>query len=76
MPAYYLDTSALVKGYAQEAGTGWITSLLDTQAGNEIYTGRLTGPEMVAAFARKARTGAVTPGEATRITCPVRKLGS
>jgi predicted nucleic acid-binding protein len=72
MPGYYLDTSALVKGYAQETGTAWISALIDPQAGNQIYTSRLAGPEMVAAFARKARTGEVTPAEATRITAVYR----
>jgi predicted nucleic acid-binding protein len=72
MPGYYLDTSALVKGYAQETGTAWITALVDPQIGNQIYTSRLAGPEMVAAFARKARTGELTPAEAIRITAVFR----
>ncbi len=68
MAAFYLDTSALVKGYAQEDGTTWVTALLTSLVGHEIYTTRVAGPEMVAAFARKARTAAVTPDEAARIT--------
>ena len=66
MTAYYLDTSALVKYYAREQGTSWMTMLVDPVAGNALYTVRLTGPEMVAALARKARTGELTSVEATR----------
>ncbi len=68
MAAYYLDTSALVKCYAQEQGTIWMTALVAPQAGHDLYTVRLTGPELVAALARKARTGAVTPADAARAT--------
>ncbi len=66
MAAYYLDTSALVKQYAQESGTDWVTGLTDPAVRHALYTVRLTGPELVAALARKARTGELTPAEATR----------
>lgn len=66
MAAYYLDTSALAKVYAREAGTAWVTALVDPPAGHALYTVRLSGPEIVAALARKARTGELTPAEATR----------
>lgn len=60
MAVYYLDTSALVKRYALESGTTWIASLTDPAVGHDIYTVRLTGPEMVAALFRKARTGEIS----------------
>jgi len=66
MAVYYLDTSALVKRYAQEPGTAWILDLTDIAAENDLYTVRVTGPEMIAALFRKARTGEVSPGEARR----------
>jgi hypothetical protein len=50
MTAYYLDTSALVKRYASECGTAWITALADPERGHDLYTVRLTGPEMIAAL--------------------------
>ena len=65
MPAYYLDTTALVKRYANERGTSWVASLLAPVSGHTLYTVRLTGPELVAALGRKARTGELTPAEAT-----------
>jgi predicted nucleic acid-binding protein len=66
MAVYYLDTSALVKRYAQEPGTAWILSLTDVVAEHDVYTVRVTGPEMIAALFRKARTGEISPEEAER----------
>ena len=66
MAVYYLDTSALVKRYAQERGTAWMLSLTDLTAKHDLYTVRVTGPEMIAALFRKARTGEVSPDEVRR----------
>jgi predicted nucleic acid-binding protein len=66
MAVYYLDTSALVKRYAQERGTAWMLSLTDVTAEHDLYTVRVTGPEMIAALFRKARTGQISPDEAIR----------
>jgi len=62
--SYYLDTSALVKRYAREQGSDWVRMLLDPSARHALYTIRLTGPELVAALARKARTGEMTTANA------------
>lgn len=53
MPAYYFDSSALVKRYVAETGTAWVTGLMDPAAGNLLYVARLTGVEVVSAFARR-----------------------
>ena len=55
MAAYFFDTSALVKRYATETGTAWVSSLLDPAARNRIFVVRITGAEMVAAIIRKKR---------------------
>lgn len=73
MPAYYLDTSALVKRYAAEAGTAWVTALIDPIAGHTLYTVRLTGVEMVAALNRKARTGELAPAQASSAIAAFRR---
>jgi predicted nucleic acid-binding protein len=57
MGAYYCDSSALVKRYANEPGTLWVRSLTDPQAGHDIFTAHITGIEVVAAIARKTRIG-------------------
>ncbi|MCL7452154.1 MAG: type II toxin-antitoxin system VapC family toxin [Anaerolineae bacterium] len=66
MAVYYLDTSALVKRYAQEHGTAWMLSLTDVTAEHDLYTVRVTGPEMIATLFRKVRTGEISPDEASR----------
>ncbi len=55
MAAYFFDSSALVKRYATEAGTAWVTALLDPMARNRIYIARITGVEVVSALTRKQR---------------------
>jgi predicted nucleic acid-binding protein len=64
--AYYLDTSALVKRYLVETGTSFLLALTDYQAGNDLITARLTGPEMYSAIWRKRRTGEATSADALR----------
>lgn len=60
MPAFYFDTSGLVKRYATELGTAWVLGLTDPRTGNDPFTVRLTGPELVAALFRKVRIGAAS----------------
>lgn len=66
MVAYYLYTSALVKRYVREPGTDWVMEFTDPAAGNDIYVSRLTGPEIIAAFFRKARVREVAHDDAVR----------
>lgn len=63
MAASYLDTSALVKRYVTEQGSDWVETVV-TAGRHDLYTGRLTAVEMVAALTRKARTGGTTPADA------------
>jgi uncharacterized protein len=65
MGAYYCDSSALVKRYANEPGTLWVRSLTDPQAGHDIFTAHITGIEVVAAIARKTRLREIAAADAT-----------
>nr|BAL54295.1 hypothetical conserved protein [uncultured prokaryote] len=67
MGAYYLDSSALVKRYLQETGTGRITALTSPRSGQEIFIALVTGAEVVAAVVRQARAGRLSTGDATAI---------
>ena len=42
---YYLDASALVKRYATETGSGWITALCQPATDTLIATARITQPK-------------------------------
>jgi len=65
MGAYYGDSSALVKRYANETGSLRVRSLTDPQAGNDIFTAHITGIEVVSAIARKIHRGEISEYDAT-----------
>jgi uncharacterized protein len=56
----YLDTSALVKRYAEERGTKMVANLLSS--GELITTSILIYPEMKAAFSKKLRLKEIPEG--------------
>lgn len=72
MAAYFFDTSALVKRYATETGTAWVTSLIDPVAGNRIYVARITGVETVSALTRKQRGNHITAAQAATALAALR----
>jgi uncharacterized protein len=62
MSHHFLDTSALVKHYHPEVGTAEIDRLW-TDPGSELFVSRLSVVETVSVFAKKVRTGLISPGE-------------
>ena len=56
---YYLDTSALVKLYHQEAGTDQVEALF-TQSENSLIISELAVVELCSTVARKVRTGEIS----------------
>jgi hypothetical protein len=64
MSAYYFDSSALVKSYAQEVGTNWVRGLINAQPANEIFTALVTGAEIIAAIKRRERSNTITAADA------------
>ncbi len=52
MADYFADSSALVKRYVSEVGSTWVAGLFNPSLRNEI-----SGVEIVAAIARRARWG-------------------
>ena len=65
MTAYYLDTSALIKRYVSETGSGWIQNLFQPDIGHFFTTSRLTMPEVYSAMARRRREGSVSLADYT-----------
>lgn len=61
MAAYFLDTSTVVKRYAQEIGTPWVQSITTPTAGHLLAVVRITQAETVAAITRKERGSFITP---------------
>ena len=62
MTDYFVDASALVKRYADEAGSGRIHQITDSPAGNIVLLAEITIAEVAAAFSAKHRA----PGGITR----------
>lgn len=65
MNSYFFDASALVKRYLREAGTEWIRHLIAREQ-LRIFISTLSGAEVMAEIARKARTGEVDAAERDR----------
>ena len=59
MPAYYLDSSALVKRYVTETGSAWVQALCQ-DAANAIFISELALVEVGSAFARRCHRGEIT----------------
>ncbi len=64
MAAYFLDTSAIVKRYVQEAGTSWIRNLTAPASGHFLYVARIADVEVTAALARRRQQASLSPAEA------------
>ena len=65
MAGYFVDSSALVKRYVHETGSVWLSGLVASGTGNDIYIARITTVEVVAALTRRARSGTITAADAS-----------
>ena len=66
MPAYFLDSSAVLKRYVAEPGSTLVQNLFDPQRANRIAIATITGAEVVAAVARRARGGGIPARDAAQ----------
>jgi uncharacterized protein len=73
MAGYFVDSSALVKRYVQEAGTGWVRRLTRRNAHTPIYLARVTTVEVTAAVARRRKGRKLTSVKASSILHRFRK---
>jgi uncharacterized protein len=55
VPAYFFDSSAIVKRYVNEKGSAWVAATTDSASGAYVYVAAITGVEVVASFARKRK---------------------
>jgi len=67
VPAYFLDSSAVLKRYVAEAGTTWVRDLFDSLRANRIAVATITGAEIVAAVTRRARGGGIAAPDAAQV---------
>jgi len=64
---YFLDSSALIKRYITEQGTGWVRSLTPPSVGNTIIIAQVTQVEIPSGVFRRRREGLVPPRTARTI---------
>jgi predicted nucleic acid-binding protein len=62
---HFFDSSALAKRYVSETGSAWVLSLVGPSGGHQNYVARVTGAEVVAAIARRGRTGSLSTEDVT-----------
>ena len=60
MTTYFLDSSALVKRYAQEVGSEWILAITEPAAAHTILLAEISLVEVAAAFAAQQRSRPTT----------------
>ena len=58
---YFLDSSALIKRYITEQGTGWVRSITLPSTGNTIIIAQVTQVEIFSSVSRRRREGLVPP---------------
>ena len=61
MTAYFLDSSALVKRYVPETGTGWVRTITTPNAGNTILVAQMMQAEVISGVWRRVREGTMAP---------------
>jgi uncharacterized protein len=64
LPAYFFDTSALVKRYVHEIGSTWVEAVTDPANGNAIYILCMTEVEVTSAITRRQRGGTLSATDA------------
>jgi predicted nucleic acid-binding protein len=63
---YFFDSSAIVKRYVKETGTGWVFGITNPAKGDSIYIARITGAEVISAITRRGRSGDISQVDMTR----------
>ena len=66
MPAYFFDSSALVKRFAHEKGTGFVLDLLRPSSKNRLYCARITEIEVCSALVRRHNAGTLTTDQTVK----------
>ena len=66
MPAYFFDSSALVKRFAHEPGSAFVLSLLRPSARNRLYTAGITEVEVCSALSRRRKAKTISAARAVK----------
>jgi hypothetical protein len=72
MPIYFLDSSAVAKRYVAETGSGWVAGIMHPSAGNQLQVAGISGVEVMAAIAKRMRSGNLSQQAAREATSQFR----
>lgn len=64
MPAFYFDSSALVKCYVDETGSAWVRQILAPAAGNDLHVIQIAKIEITSAIVRRRKAKAISAPDA------------
>ena len=64
MAIYFLDTSAVIKRYVLEIGTGWVQALTLPTAPHSHFVAHIAWVETISAVTRRVRGGTLSPADA------------
>lgn len=64
MADYFLDSSAVVKRYINELGSGFVDRLVDPENGDNVFLAQITRVEVASAFARRKKGKTLTDKDA------------
>ncbi len=76
MAAYFFDSSALVKRYVRETGTGWVISLFKPSGGHTCFVARIASVEIVSALTRRVRGATLSAAGGTKAIARFRRAFS
>lgn len=63
MTVLFCDASAIVKRYASEVGSSWVTGVTDPASGNTLLVARITEVEVVSGISRRVRDSTLSAND-------------
>jgi predicted nucleic acid-binding protein len=64
MPAFFGDSSAIVKRYIAETGSVWLLAMTNPFGGNFVYVARMTFVEVISAITRREKGNHISTNDA------------
>lgn len=64
MPAFFCDSSSIVKRYIAETGSAWLSTITSPASGNRVYVARITLVEVISAISRREKGGHIQTSDA------------
>ncbi len=72
MPAYFFDSSALVKCYVVETGSSWVRGVVAPASANDLHVLQISEVEAVSAIVRRRKSGSLGASDAAMALAQLR----